>query len=171
MKTEMTTPYAFERELVADFARFLSFGAAPWGTLEVGFEFDYGGGSADVFAVAPGREVLAFEAKLTRWRDALHQAYRTRCFARRSYVVLPERVALIALRYAHEFERRDVGLCSVRRDHGIQVLLDTEARTPLQPWVAERALAALESAGEVPAECPQTTSSKKSRSRSVPRAA
>ena len=161
-----SSPYPMEENLVAHFARCLKRGDTPWGSVRIGFEFDYVGGWVDVLALGDAGELVAFEAKLTRWRDALHQAYRTRCFAHRSYVVLPEHVARVAVRHEHDFARRRVGLCSMSRERGIELLLDCESGVPLQPWVAMRAVSELGS-GAGKRRCRQTKSSKKSRRRSV----
>ena len=159
--------YPLEERLVAHFARCLRGGDTPWGRVRIAFEFDYVGGHADVLALRPAGEVVAFEAKLTKWRVALHQAYRTLCFANRSYVVLPAKAARVAAQYETEFRRRRVGLCAMSAEHGIEVLLDADAGAPLQPWVANRAIAKLVSTRGKNEACRQTQSSKKSHRRSV----
>jgi hypothetical protein len=128
--------YRSERQLVRDFVRSLA--KSPWGPLTVAREFDYQRGRADVVGVCDAGLVVAFEAKLTRWRRALQQAYRNTCFAHRSYVVLPWATAQVAQKYSAEFEKRRVGLCTV---HSGQLLVLHEARnaTPLQPWLAAAA--------------------------------
>ena len=70
-------PYRSESALVQDFVRFLSSrDEAEWDATHVSREFDYTRGRTDVIALNAAGQVLAFEAKLARWRDALHQAYR-----------------------------------------------------------------------------------------------
>lgn len=133
---------------MAHFARCLRKGNTPWGPVRLAFEFDYIGGYTDVVALDQEGELVAFEAKLVRWRDALHQAYRTLCFAHRAYVVLPTKAAHVAVQHEYEFRRRRVGLCSVSAAGGIEVLLDANAGVPLQPWVASRAHDALAGRGE-----------------------
>jgi hypothetical protein len=44
----------------------------------------------------PLREVVAIEAKVSKWRDAVSQAARNRVFAHRSFVALPEAQARLA---------------------------------------------------------------------------
>jgi hypothetical protein len=83
--------------------------------------------------------LIAFEAKVERWRKALHQAYRNRCFANLSYVLLPPETARKAQRYAIEFSRRGVGLCSVDIDT-IVILHDATHTEPIQPWLRENAI-------------------------------
>jgi hypothetical protein len=135
--------YRLERNLVSDFARCLRKGDTPWGRVRITFEFDYVGGYTDVLALCAQGDVMAFEAKLARWRDALHQAYRTRCFAHRSYVVLPAKTARLAVQHEHEFRRRRVGLCAMSAERGVEVLLETDGAEPFQPWISMRALAEL----------------------------
>ena len=71
--------YDSESDLVQDFVRFLGGrrGASEWRADAVAQEFFYSRGRTNVIA-SSGGQLLAFEAKLTRWRDALHQAYRNR---------------------------------------------------------------------------------------------
>jgi hypothetical protein len=158
----MSGMFRLEKNLVAHFARCLRKGDTPWGRVKIAFEYDYVGGYTDVLALCQTGHLLAFEAKLVRWRDALHQAYRTRCFANRSYVVLPDATARVAVQHKSEFNRRRVGLCSVSAERGIEVLLDAAESSPLQPWVATRAMTELGRVG-TKAQCRQTRSSRKSR--------
>ena len=152
--------FRLERNLVAQFARCLRRGDTPWGPVQIAFEFDYVGGHADVLALCQADHLVAFEAKLARWRDALHQAYRTRCFANRSYVVLPGAAARHAVQFEREFIRRRVGLCAVSSERGIEILLDAAPSLPLQPWVATRAMTELR--GGKTARCRPTGSSSRS---------
>ena len=69
--------------------------------------------------------VIAIEAKLTRWRDALRQAMVYRHFADRVYVALPADCMARPLHARAMFEREGVGLLSV--NGGIK----TEIRAPL----------------------------------------
>lgn len=158
--------YSLEEDLVAHLARCLRKGDTPWGHVRITFEFDYIGGRADVLALEQPGELVAFEAKLSKWRDALHQAYRTQCFAHRSYVVLPDDTAKLAVQYEYEFRRRRVGLCAVSKKNGLRVLLDVAGGTPLQPWVAEKAI---ETLGRPRGErrCQQIRNSSKSQEQSV----
>lgn len=162
----MKATFRLEKNLVTHFARCLHKGDSPWGRVRIAFEYDYLGGWTDVLALSPAGQLVAFEAKLARWRDALHQAYRTRCFANQSFVVLPDATARVAAQHLSEFSRRRVGLCSVSPDRGIQVLLDAEVSMPFQPWVASRAVDELRR-GEKK-RCRQTRSSSKSRKTSAP---
>lgn len=130
--------YANEATLVNEFVACLCNDNSPWGHLSIAREFFYQRGRADLVGVSEDGEVLAFEAKLTRWRYALQQAYRNRCFAHRSYVLLPHRIAHIALRYRLEFARRQVGLCTIQESR-LVVLFDPLKGEPLQPWLACRA--------------------------------
>lgn len=127
--------YVSETALVEAFLAGLRRRSSPWGRVMASTEFDFQRGRTDVVALSSLGGLLAFEAKLTRWRDALHQAYRNRCFARRSFVVLPSPVALAATRYDEEFRRRGVGLCFVDNRH-ITVLIDAMDDEPWQQWLA-----------------------------------
>jgi len=112
---------------------------SPWGSVKTGVEFFYQRGRTDIVAVDDGGCVIAFEAKLTKWREALQQAYRNTCFAHRSYVVLPKHTALLANRYSAEFELRGIGICYIWQDNVI-VLQEAGEADPLQPWLARQAI-------------------------------
>jgi len=132
--------YDSERSLVDQFVGCLTAAFAPWGAVQVSREFDYNRGRTDIVALTPNGEVLAFEAKLTRWKQALDQAYRNRCFAHHSFVLFPKETALSAYRHEAEFIRRGVGICYLEND-SIVILLNPQPSEPLQPWLTEIASA------------------------------
>jgi hypothetical protein len=141
--------YDSECDLVQDLVRFLGGrrGSAEWRAEVVAREFFYSRGRTDVIAVSDG-QLLAFEAKLSRWRDALHQAYRNRCFAHRSYVAVPSDIGARLLRHHEEFTRRKVGLCGVSSSRQVTVLIEADACEPWQEWLADHALALLDGGKE-----------------------
>lgn len=116
-------------------------GLRPWGLRDLVREFSYGAGRADVVGVLESGGVIAIEAKLERWKEALHQAYRNTCFTNHSYVLLPWAAAQRASSFLGEFERRGVGLCTAA-DEEIRILFEPPRREPLQPWLAARAVLA-----------------------------
>jgi hypothetical protein len=135
-----TSAFISEESMVTSFVEHLTTERAPWiGVHGVCREFDYQRGRTDVVAVTAEGYVVAFEAKLERWREAMHQAYRNRCFADMSFVVLPKDVALIAAGFHGEFQRRGVGICYVDTTDGVVVLTEGVCATPLQPWLRARA--------------------------------
>jgi len=136
--------YTLEAALVDDFLATLAFpDRTPWGVLQSTTEFDYRRGRADIIAVTNHGDIVSFEAKLSRWREAMHQAYRNTCFADYSYVILPEKVAIRAANYAEEFARRSVGICYLS---GGRIVIEIEAKRnePLQPWLSDRAISLIE---------------------------
>jgi hypothetical protein len=135
-----------EAALVEMFALALATDASPWGAVEVGFEFNYSSGRTDVVAVAAGERLIAFEAKLNKWRVALDQAFRSTFFASATYVLLPERAAELAEKFVEEFRRRGVGLCTLTAN-GIQIRLPAGTRENLQPWLTARAITQIRDAG------------------------
>lgn len=134
-----------EADLVLAFCQKLSSSQDPWSTRHFATEFDYARGRTDVILSDRTGRVIAVEAKLLKWRDALNQAYRNGCFAHKSYVLLPENVAKKAERFSGEFSRRSVGLCSVTAK-GIVVLIDSKDSQPIQPNLTKRARLLTESA-------------------------
>ena len=131
--------YTRESDLVRDFVSLLRSNFTPWPDLDVAFEFDYQAGRVDVIGANIFRDLFSFEAKLTRWREALHQAYRNTSFSHHSYVVLPESTAQKAIAYCHEFEIREVGLCSVGHS-GIVLEIPSSRQHPILTWLTGNAL-------------------------------
>jgi hypothetical protein len=127
-----------EKALVEVFVAQLSADASPWGSLQVATEFYYQRGRTDVIAYTSEDSILAFEAKLQDWREALQQAYRNRCFAHRSYVVLPKMTAIRAHKCSAEFDRRQVGICYMD-GCAVVILHDPAGAEPLQPWLLQQA--------------------------------
>jgi len=82
--------------------------------VKIGFLKRGGGGSVQVGSTW-GRSfhMVAIEAKLTRWRDALEQAREYRRFADQAFVALPEASIPLTRRHRADFETAGVGLLSV----------------------------------------------------------
>jgi hypothetical protein len=131
--------YPTENHLVEDLCATLRSQETPWGEVKLAREFNHRSGRTDVVALDDDLNLIAFEAKLLRWRDALQQAYRNTSFAHFSYVVLPEEVALRAQQYTHEFRRRAVGLC-YPKDGALVVCLPAKKTKPILPWVSKTAI-------------------------------
>lgn len=129
--------FTTEQELIDNFLEYL-INRNPWDTSSYGTEFNYMRGKTDVVAISPLNEVIAIEAKLKKWRGALQQAYRNRCFANKSYVLLPLETAQIAYRHEHEFDRRGVGICCIQDNH-ITIIKEAIICEPIQPWLKQRA--------------------------------
>ena len=128
-----------EEHLTQFFDTALSNEHSPFSPECIAWEFDYREGCTDVIVSDSQGDLLAFEMKLEKWRQALNQAYRNSSFAHYSYVVVPSQTARRAARQEHEFLRRGVGLCSV---DGFRIRIEIDARRtePLRPWLTESAL-------------------------------
>lgn len=133
----MVTLYSTEQELVDVFLDQLTHGGS-WEASKFGTEFNYMRGKTDIIAISLCNEVIAIEAKLSKWRNALQQAYRNRCFADMSYVLLPLNIAEVACRHEHEFEKRGVGICSIKEGR-ITILKEASIDAPIQPWLRQAA--------------------------------
>jgi hypothetical protein len=138
--------FANEETLVRSFMSQLVTNLSPWGKVQVATEFDYRRGRTDIVASTADQSVIAVEAKLGDWRTALHQAFRNRCFAHQSYVLLPKDTAMRAHCYAGEFDRRHVGICYLE-ETGIVVLQSALEGDPIEPWLSQRARLHIEAAG------------------------
>ena len=111
----------------------------PFSVVTVGLEFGHHSGRVDLVAVSDIGELWTFEAKLKKWRDAVHQAYRNTSFAHYSYVLLPTKIAENAFRYEREFQRRGIGLCTIDESQ-ITILIRATRKEPIQPWITENAI-------------------------------
>ena len=136
--------YLKEAKLVEDFKTFFENFKSPFNIVNSALEFNYLNGRADIVAKTEDGLLIAFEAKLGRWKIALHQAYRNSSFAHFSYVILPESSAQNALKYSYEFLKRGVGLYSVNSD-GIKNEINAIKKEPLQPWLTDSAFTFIES--------------------------
>jgi len=127
-----------EAQLVRRFVGLLNQRGSPWAGAQAVREWDYRTGITDILVRNRRDELIAFEAKLTDWRRACYQAYRTTSFVLRAYVVLPEEVALRAQTYSEFFTRFGVGLCACG-SRKISVLLEAKPKEPIMEWLAEKA--------------------------------
>lgn len=135
--------FVSEAELVRAFTTTVASEASCFPRLRVTEEFGHSEGRADVIGVGADGAVYAFEAKLHRWKECLHQAYRNSFYAHYSYVILPARTASEALRRQHEFERRGVGLCAIGTEK-LQVVIEAQRKEPLKGWLTRAAERAVE---------------------------
>ena len=136
--TRQNVGFGSETELVDRVIRFLKRRESPWGRVQTLTEWDYRSGITDILARTRHREVIAFEAKLTDWRRAIHQAYRNTTFALRSYVVLPDQVARRAEGSTDLFTSHGVGLCACAA-RGLSILIEARESDPLMEWLTRRA--------------------------------
>ncbi|OJU09828.1 MAG: hypothetical protein BGN88_12535 [Clostridiales bacterium 43-6] len=130
--------YNSESELVNKFIDVL-LNDTIWDVQTISTEFNYLRGKTDIVILSSNNEVIAVEAKLSKWRNALHQAYRNKCFADKSYVLLPLETAETAAKYKVEFKKRGIGICCIEEN---RVTIFEEAITdePLQPWLRQIAI-------------------------------
>lgn len=131
--------YYSEKNLVEHFIDSLTMPDCPWGKVNFAEEFFYQRGRTDIVAITIDNIIIAIEAKLTRWRDALHQAYRNTCFAHESYILLPEDVVPQALNSTAEFVKRGVGICYLS-DNRINIAHKPIRQEPIQQSLASKAI-------------------------------
>ena len=131
----MTTEAAF----VDNFKAVISKTENLFDITALGTEFDYRNGRIDVIAKTKDGYLVAFEAKIERWRVALDQAYRNTSFTHYSYVLIPKVSSKRATAQFHEFELRGVGLCTMD-DDGVTIEIEASKKEPTQPWLTEDAL-------------------------------
>jgi hypothetical protein len=136
---ERSPMFQLESQLVRELESLLIRSENPFAQLALGFEFNYVEGRVDVIGANDDDDLFSFEAKLKRWKTAVHQAYRNTSFSHYSYVVLPADAAHHAVKRRHEFERRGVGLCAVDQN-GLTIHIPAARKQPLRPWLTDNAI-------------------------------
>ena len=134
--------FTTELNLVDAFVDHLESNLSPWATRAVVREFDYTSGRTDILSLSIENEIIAFEAKLSNWRKAIHQAWRNTSFANQVYVVLPRKHSLVAIKHKFEFDERGVGLCVVD-ESGVDIVIHCSSNQPIMPWLNRKAMLAL----------------------------
>ena len=140
--------FQLEKQLVQKLEGILGSSNNPFAEMALAAEFNYVEGKVDVVAANDAGELFAFEAKLKRWKTAVHQAFRNTSFSHYSYVVLPADSIQHAIKRRHEFERRGVGLCAVDQ-HGLIIHIPATRQRPLQPWLTNTAIAYIKGGGAI----------------------
>jgi hypothetical protein len=141
--------YRLEQELVDSFVVALKHTKSEFGgELKLTTEFNYNRGRTDIVAINTSSKIIAFEVKLEKWKEALHQAYRNTCFAHYSYIVVPESTAYRALKHSRDFSRISIGICYLSSTNQIVIPLNATQGEPLQKWLRDRARAAILKIGE-----------------------
>lgn len=74
---------------------------------------------------------IAIEAKLKDWKRALKQAYRYKWFSNKSFVFLPFENIRVPRENITLFKRYNVGLASVSKDKGIEVIYSPKEESPI----------------------------------------
>ena len=74
-------------------------------------------------------EIVAIEAKVADWHGAASQAKRNRIFAHRSFVALPEKVAL-RVRCHPVFQNTGIGIVAVEEGGGVIIVRKGSRQTP-----------------------------------------
>jgi len=150
LRTSVTDPVPrYERDLVAAFCAVLAKKSGVLGIQDYTLEFDYERGRTDIVGVSAKGEVIAVEAKLRDWREALHQAYRNTCFAIQSYVLLPLATARKAAAHSQEFDDLRVGICTIMAGHVVVLHPAPHHNEPLEPQLHDQALAFVAAAANV----------------------
>ncbi len=134
--------YNLEKILVKDFKEHISCDNSPLEILTYATEFNYVSGKIDLLASNEKQQLIAFEAKLLKWKVALNQAYRNSSFAEYSYVVVPNNIIDRVKKFKNEFDKRGIGLISVN-DEGIEIIFKSKYKKPIQPWLKQKGISFL----------------------------
>ncbi len=132
--------YLTERSLVNDLSFVVKEKGSPVPCRKIIHEFDYSSGRTDLLGLGQQDEVHAFETKLSKWREALHQARRNACFAHYCYVALPIKAASTALKFEREFIKHGIGLVVLGMRQA-ELAIKPRRNDPLLPWLTKAALA------------------------------
>jgi len=131
-----------ESRMVRHLSAHVREGRGPIRLDRVKHEFGYSTGWTDIFGIGRSNALHAHEAKLQKWREALNQARKNRCYAHYCYVALPESAAKNALSQEHEFRKLGVGLLIVTAA-GAQLAIRPKRNAPLLPWITKVAVETL----------------------------
>ncbi len=138
-KTSNAVPYQSEAAFVRSFVGLLR--AAPSPFEHVGYAREFSNGTSsrpDIIIVTQSGEVIAIEAKLTRWRDAMGQAYRNTFFSDRSFVLLPPSIARRAAQNVAELHAHGIGVCTMV-DNAIEIVSEAPLAQPYNIYRRELA--------------------------------
>jgi hypothetical protein len=127
-----------ESNLVKSFVEILQTGRTQYKSVQVVTEWNHKSGMVDILARDTSNSLIAFEAKLSNWKRAFLQAYRSTAYANRTYVLLPMQTAHRALRAQEEFEFRGIGLCAFDGET-IHTLIEASEQDPILAWIRTRA--------------------------------
>jgi hypothetical protein len=127
-----------EAALVNQFVEILGTGRSYWRNVQIATEWKHRVGFADVLVRTTGGRLVAFEAKLSDWRRAFHQAYRNTSYANHVYVLLPACAVHRALLAREEFEFRGIGLCSLQNEK-LKVHIKATEQDALLTWIRQQA--------------------------------
>ncbi|OQP58836.1 hypothetical protein A3860_39190 [Niastella vici] len=76
---------------------------------------------------------IAIEAKLKNWRRALHQAFKYKWFAEKSFVVLDSQNSQPAIKNIGEFKKLNVGLAEIATDGRLSIHYKPQKESPINP--------------------------------------
>lgn len=74
-------------------------------------------------------EIISIEAKLKNWKRALIQAYKYRCFSKKSYVYMDDEYIEAPLENIDEFKKFNIGLAGVSNEK-IKIYYEPEEMEP-----------------------------------------
>lgn len=131
--------YREEIQLVSQFRKTISELTTPLKIKHTEIEFVHLSGRTDIVGITDDGEIIAIEAKLTNWKNALQQAYRNTCFAHFSYVLLPSNKLTPAIKSEVEFTKRNVGLLTLV-DNEVQIIIESRRNQPFVERITDRAL-------------------------------
>ncbi len=131
--------FNLESDFVNEFQITLDDFNTPFSIKNYACEFNYLSGRIDIIATNKNKYLYAFEVKLSKWKDALQQAYRNSSFTHFSYVLLPSYSLKNALKFEEEFKIRRIGLCTVI-NFQLTIVIKAPRNKPIQPWLTSSAL-------------------------------
>lgn len=130
--------FRYEEDLIQIFISHIENGNGNFNFSNIIREFNYNNGKTDILGLSSEKKLYAFEAKLTKWKYAVNQAYRNTIFANYSYVVMPERLDMTVLKNIHFFEKRNVGLILV--DHNsYRLVINAQRLESKRNWISDKA--------------------------------
>jgi hypothetical protein len=134
--------FRYESEFVEEFIAMM-LEHSPFALKQFAKEFNYMSGRIDCIACDNLQHLYSFEAKLTKWKDAVHQAFRNTSLSHYSYVILPCQIARSVTRFEVCFAEKRVGLATIEAGK-IIILIQAPYNDPIRPWLTDSAFSYLE---------------------------
>jgi hypothetical protein len=129
--------FRYEKDLIDTFLHHIDNSPNNWAFDIIIREFDYKNGKTDILA-SKSNHLIAFEAKLSKWKKAVNQAYRNTIYANYSYVVLPESTGSTAFQNIDFFQKHGVGLILVNNEKAWIALSANHIKTNTN-WITRKA--------------------------------
>lgn len=93
--------------------------------------------------------IIAFELKLRNWKRGLTQAFKYRCYANQSYVVVDETHISSAIKNMNFFSQFNIGLASFNINNEFRIFCYPKYSVPFSNHLTKRVITKLSSSNDI----------------------